>query len=44
MNIEQLYKIYLDSNQVVIDTRKITKGDLFFGLTGGNINGSICNR
>lgn len=40
MNTEYLYKIYLDSNQVVIDTRKITKGDLFFGLTGGTTNGS----
>ncbi|MCB9202287.1 MAG: UDP-N-acetylmuramoyl-tripeptide--D-alanyl-D-alanine ligase [Flavobacteriales bacterium] len=41
MTITELYKLFLKSNKVTIDSRKIEKGDLFFGLTGGNVNGSI---
>jgi len=34
MNTEQLYAIYKTCNKVVIDSRKIEKGDLFFAFSG----------
>jgi UDP-N-acetylmuramoyl-tripeptide--D-alanyl-D-alanine ligase len=40
MNIEQLHKIFLKSNSVSTDTRKVIKNDLFFALKGDNFNGN----
>ncbi|NND61749.1 MAG: UDP-N-acetylmuramoyl-tripeptide--D-alanyl-D-alanine ligase [Flavobacteriaceae bacterium] len=40
MKIEQLHQIFLESNGVCTDTRKITKGCLFFALKGDNFNGN----
>lgn len=40
MNIEQLYRIYLDQPSVQTDTRKLKDGDLFFALKGPNFNGN----
>lgn len=41
MNISELYKIYTQSYKVSIDTRKISKGSIFFALKGDNFNGNI---
>lgn len=40
MQIEQLYKIYLQHPSVQTDTRKLKAGDIFFALKGGNFNGN----
>ena len=40
MNIATLHKLYLESNGVCTDTRKLKKGDLFFALKGDNFNGN----
>lgn len=40
MQIEQLYKIYLQYPSVQTDTRKLKTGDIFFALKGGNFNGN----
>lgn len=40
MNIEQLYKIYLQKPSVQTDTRTLQPGDLFFALKGPNFNGN----
>jgi len=40
MNIESIYKIYLDNPNISIDTRTIKKGDLFFCLKGENYDGN----
>ena len=40
MNISELYKYYKQSYLVSTDTRKITKGCLFFALKGDNFNGN----
>jgi UDP-N-acetylmuramoyl-tripeptide--D-alanyl-D-alanine ligase len=40
MSIEKLYEIYLQYPQVQTDTRKISKGEIFFGLKGPNFNGN----
>jgi len=40
MNIEQLYKLFLQFPTISTDTRKITKDCLFFALKGGNFNGN----
>jgi UDP-N-acetylmuramoyl-tripeptide--D-alanyl-D-alanine ligase len=40
MQIEDLYKIYLQHPSVQTDTRKIKEGDIFFALKGGNFNGN----
>jgi UDP-N-acetylmuramyl pentapeptide synthase len=40
MNIEQLYKIYLQYPSVETDTRKIKGGDIFFALKGPSFNGN----
>jgi UDP-N-acetylmuramoyl-tripeptide--D-alanyl-D-alanine ligase len=40
MNIEQLYELYKLSYKVSTDTRKITKGCIFFALKGENFNGN----
>jgi len=38
MGIEELYALYLKSEKVVIDSRKIEKGDLFFAFSGENFD------
>jgi UDP-N-acetylmuramoyl-tripeptide--D-alanyl-D-alanine ligase len=38
MNIEQLYKHFLQSSGVSTDTRKINQGNIFFALKGPNFN------
>ena len=38
MNIESFYPLYLQSNKVTIDSRKIEKNDIFFAFTGDNFN------
>lgn len=38
MNIESFYKLYLQSNKVTIDSRKIEKNDIFFAFSGENFN------
>ncbi len=40
MDIEGLYKLYLQNPSVETDTRKLKKGDLFFALKGPNFNGN----
>jgi len=40
MNIESLYRIFLESNGICTDTRKITPNCLFFALKGENFNGN----
>ena len=40
MKIEKLHSIFLNSNGVCTDTRKIQKNDLFFALKGPNFNGN----
>lgn len=40
MNIEQLYKIFLQYPSVQTDTRKLKQGDIFFALKGPNFNGN----
>jgi UDP-N-acetylmuramoyl-tripeptide--D-alanyl-D-alanine ligase len=40
MNIEQLHKIFLKSNSVSTDTRKVKENDLFFALKGDKFNGN----
>ncbi|MEN4761750.1 UDP-N-acetylmuramoyl-tripeptide--D-alanyl-D-alanine ligase [Chryseobacterium sp. C39-AII1] len=38
MNIEQFYTLFLQSNKVTIDSRKIGKNDIFFAFSGDNFN------
>ena len=38
--IETLYSAYLKTSGVSIDSRKLIKGSLFFGLKGPNFNGN----
>lgn len=38
MNAENFYPIYLQSSNVVIDSRKIGSGDIFFAFSGDNFN------
>lgn len=40
MQIQELYKIFLDSTGVCTDTRAIKPGNLFFALKGDNFNGN----
>src|SRR5215204_3118871 len=40
MDIEELYKIYLQNPSIQTDTRKLKKGDLFFALKGASFNGN----
>ena len=40
MNIQELHQIFLRSNGVCIDTRKIIKKSIFFALKGKNFNGN----
>ncbi len=38
MNISDFYTLYLTSNKVTIDSRKIEKNDIFFAFSGDNFN------
>ncbi|WDF46643.1 UDP-N-acetylmuramoyl-tripeptide--D-alanyl-D-alanine ligase [Chryseobacterium sp. KACC 21268] len=38
MNISEFYPIYLQSTNVVIDSRKIERGSIFFAFSGDNYN------
>ncbi len=40
MKIEEIYTLFIKSAGVSTDTRKITKGSLFFALKGDNFNGN----
>ena len=40
MNLEQLYRLYLQYPSVQTDTRKLKQGDIFFALKGDNFNGN----
>jgi len=40
LNIELLHKLFLESQSVCTDTRKIKKNDIFFALKGENFNGN----
>ncbi|MDQ6756927.1 MAG: UDP-N-acetylmuramoyl-tripeptide--D-alanyl-D-alanine ligase, partial [Bacteroidota bacterium] len=40
MEIEDLYKLYLQHPSIKTDTRKIKSGDIFFALKGENFNGN----
>ncbi len=41
MNTAQLHKLFLASTGANTDTRKITKGTIFFALAGENFNGNL---
>ncbi len=40
MTITQIHQLFLESNNVCTDTRKIKKKDIFFALKGENFNGN----
>ena len=40
MTLEQLHQLFLKSNSICTDTRKIQKNDIFFALKGENFNGN----
>ena len=40
MKIEQLHQLFLESNSICTDTRKIQKNDIFLALKGENFNGN----
>ncbi|HMK02563.1 MAG TPA: UDP-N-acetylmuramoyl-tripeptide--D-alanyl-D-alanine ligase [Ferruginibacter sp.] len=41
MQIQELYKLFLEHPSIQTDTRKLKKGDLFFALKGPNFNGNL---
>lgn len=41
MNTEQFYPLFLQSENVVIDSRKIAENDIFFAFSGENFNAAI---
>jgi len=41
MNTAELHEIFLQHPSISTDTRKISKNDIFFALTGDNFNGNI---
>lgn len=38
MTVEQFYPLYLNAEKVTIDSRKISKNDIFFAFSGDNFN------
>ena len=40
MNLEAIYRIFLDHPQITIDSRKIENGSIFFALKGDHFNGN----
>lgn len=40
MNIEEIYKFFIECSGVCTDTRKLKANQLFFALKGGNFNGN----
>lgn len=41
MNTEQFYPLFLKSDKVTIDSRKVGKNDVFFAFSGDNFNAAI---
>src|SRR5215210_7668796 len=41
MNIESIYKLYLQHPSVQTDSRKLEKNDIFFALKGPSFNGNL---
>jgi len=41
MNIESLYKLYLQYPSIQTDSRKVSKNDIFFALKGPSFNGNL---
>ncbi|SHF01497.1 UDP-N-acetylmuramoyl-tripeptide--D-alanyl-D-alanine ligase [Chryseobacterium takakiae] len=41
MNTEQFYPLFLQAANVVIDSRKIEKNDIFFAFSGENFNAAV---
>ncbi len=41
MNIEEIYRLYLQFPSIETDSRKIKKDDIFFALKGPNFNGNV---
>lgn len=41
MDIESLYKIYLEHPSIQTDSRRVEQGDLFFALKGPNFNANL---
>jgi UDP-N-acetylmuramoyl-tripeptide--D-alanyl-D-alanine ligase len=41
MDIKEFYQIFLKSNKVCIDSKKVEKNDLFFAFSGSTFNGAI---
>lgn len=45
MTVQEFYTIYQSANKVVIDNRKIEKGDIFFAFSGENFDaGSLAEK
>lgn len=40
MEIKKLHEVFLQSNGIATDTRKVEKGQIFFALKGDNFNGN----
>jgi UDP-N-acetylmuramoyl-tripeptide--D-alanyl-D-alanine ligase len=40
MNLEAIYRIFLEHPQITTDSRKIEEGSIFFALKGDNFNGN----
>ena len=40
MNLEAIYRIFLEHPQITTDSRKIEEGSFFFALKGDNFNGN----
>ena len=38
MNVQEFYPLYLQTNKVTIDSRKIEEGDIFFAFSGDTFN------
>lgn len=42
MNIQEFYPIFLQAKNIVIDSRLVTEGDLFFAFSGDTYNAAEC--
>ena len=41
MKVQEFYNIYLKAGKVIIDSRKVGKGDVFFAFSGENFNAAM---
>lgn len=41
MNIEKFYPVFLQSDKVTIDSRKVGRNDIFFAFSGENFNAAV---